>query len=326
MSGAHPTDRKLAALVDGRLAAENASEVQTHVQVCARCQLRVGLATDDSIPMSPPPGVPVLVPVAEESSHEPPEQGDIWRLSWESTVVLGVIWNVTPGKVSVLPLVETADADDWTALVGGDASGGVGDIAVSVALELAVPWAVLDARVGRMRDIEALRSLRSAFRSGSETDSPRGAAIRSSLDDRLIGLGNLGEALMELANASWALAATAAPVAVPSFDELTDAGIAVPRALAIVRGASPTDDEANVIEALTGIRPGTRPVDEPLQRAIDRPRRKAAIRTRARANQRSEAAERLSLARLAQPELAAARGTRGAPPDYDVILDRLLDV
>ncbi|MFZ6005791.1 MAG: hypothetical protein ACOYXM_17850 [Actinomycetota bacterium] len=325
MPGPHPTDRNLAALVDGRLNADQAAHVRDHVQACQRCQLRLGLAAGEGLPVAVPSGGAVGVPVVEESSSDMPAQGDIWRLSWETTTVLAVIWVVGADRVSVLPVADTADADDWTAVLDRTSTSGLGNLAVSVALETAVPWAVLDARVGDIRDIESLRSLRAAFRAGLTTDTPRGDPVRSALDDRLVGLGELAELLMELANAVWAPVVTATQAGTPSFDELADAGIAVNRALAISRGTTPTDDEADLIEAATGTRPGSRPVDEQLRRAIDRPRRKAAIRARARANRRSEAAERLSLARDAQPELAAARGTQGAPPDYDLILDRLLD-
>jgi hypothetical protein len=135
----------------------------------------------------------------------------------------------------------------------------------------------------------------------------------------------IAETIHELANAAWAPMPAAATAVDLDFDVLTDAGIAVNRALAIVRGASPTEDEVEVIDAATGSRPGIPPVEGELRRKIDQPRRKAAIRIRARANRHGEAAERLALARLAQPALAAARGTHGAPPDYDTILDRLLN-
>jgi len=325
MPGPHPTDRNLAALADGGLHAGQAADVRVHVQACPRCQLRLGLVADDRIVVEPTARRSVPVPVVEESSSDLPEQGDIWRLSWETTTVLAVIWHVANDRVSVLPVIDEADADDWSALLDRTATGGLGPLAVSVALETAVPWAVLDARIGQVRDVEPLRSLRTAFRTGSTTAARRGEPVRSALDDRLIGLGELADVLMELANAAWAPVVAATQVAMPTFDELADAGVAISRALAISRGATPTDDEADLIEAATGTRPGSRPVDEQLQRAIDRPRRKAAIRGRARTNRRSEADERLSLARDAQPELAAARGTQGAPPDYDLILDRLLD-
>lgn len=325
MPGPHPTDRNLAALVDGRLPADQALDVRGHVEACPRCQLRVGLAADDGLHVTAPTGESVEVPVVEESSSDMPMQGDIWRLSWETTAVLAVIWVVDAGRVSVLPAVGTADADDWSVLVHRADTGGLGSLAFSVALETAVPWAVLDARVGQLRDIEPLRSLRTAFRTGSATDASRGEPVRSALDDRLIGLGELSEVLMELANAAWAPVVMTVQSAMPSFDELADVGIAVNRALAISRGATPTDDEADLIEVATGSRPKSRPVDEELQRAIDQPRRKAAIRARAQKNRRSEGAERLLLAADAQPELAAARGTHGAPPDYELILDRLLD-
>lgn len=329
MPGPHPTDRTLAALVDGRLDRDAAAAAREHVEGCARCQLRTGAA---ALPVRRPDVerrdvAPVPVPLIGVSAAQVPDAGDIWRLTWDSTVMLAVIWRVEADRIGVLPVVETADADDWCALLGRDATGGLGDLAVSVALETTVPWAVLDARVGHIADVRDLAELRSAFRTGASTTIARGEPVRSPLDERLVGLDEVGERLAELANAVWAppVAATAAAV-VLDFDTLLAAGLPVPRALAIsTRGAAVTDEEADAIEAATGTRPAPQPIDDDLRRKIDQPRRKAAIRARARANRRTETAERIAIAQAAQPALAAARGTRGAAPDYDTILDRLLD-
>lgn len=329
MPGPHPTDRTLAALVDGRLDRDAAAAAREHVEGCARCQLRTGAA---ALPVRRPhverrDVAPVPVPLIGVSAAQVPDAGDIWRLTWDSTVMLAVIWRVEADRIGVLPVVETADADDWCALLGRDATGGLGDLAVSVALETTVPWSVLDARVGHIADVRDLAELRSAFRTGASTTIARGEPVRSPLDERLVGLDEVGERLAELANAVWAppVAAIAAAV-VLDFDTLLAAGLPVPRALAIsTRGAAVTDEEADAIEAATGTRPAPQPIDDDLRRKIDQPRRKAAIRARARANRRTETAERIAIAQAAQPALAAARGTRGAAPDYDTILDRLLD-
>jgi hypothetical protein len=128
------------------------------------------------------------------------------------------------------------------------------------------------------------------------------------------------------ANAKWAFEDRDVSTIQLTYDVLINAGLAPNRALAIgIRGGAPTDHEADRIEAATGHRPAPPPIPLDLQRAIDKPRRKPRIRARARAAHHGEATERLALARAAQPSLQAARGTRGAPPDYDVILDRLLD-
>jgi hypothetical protein len=217
------------------------------------------------------------------------------------------------------------DADEWSALLDREVTGGLGELAVSVALETTMPWSVLDAKVSQLTSTDALGSLRASFRSGGLSTTRRGEPVHSPLDERLVGTEHIAEIMNELANAIWAPLPSVGTETNLDFDALTDAGIAVNRALAIVRGAAPTEEEVDVIEAATGVRPGIPPVDDNLRRRIDQPRRKARIRARARANRRSEAAERLLLARQAQPALAAARGTHGAAPDYDTILDRLLD-
>ncbi len=327
MPGPHPTDRNLAALIDGLLSGDSAEQVRSHVRDCPRCQLRIGasgegLLGDDQSATTEP--VPVVI--LQESVVDLPAPGDVWRLTWDAANILSVIWRVDPDRISVLPILDTADADEWSALLDLEVTGGLGELAVSVAFETAVPWSVLDARVARLADTEALTSLRIAFRSGTPTATRRGDAVRSPLDERLIGLEELTETLSELANAIWApMPAAATPMSL-DFDALIAAGIAVNRALAIVRGASPDDNEADAIQAITGVRPGPHPVDDELRRTIDQPRRKAKIRARAAGNRRDEGSERLALAQEAQPALAAARGTHGAAPDYDTILDRLLNV
>jgi hypothetical protein len=326
MPGPHPTDRTLAALVDGRLDHGTAAAAREHISDCARCQLRTGAAGEAILPVRRREIEPVPIPLVEDSAAKVPAAGDIWRLAWDATVVLTIIWRVEADRVAVLPVVETADADDWCALLDRTGTGGLGDLAVSVAQETTVPWAVLDARVGQLGDIRDLAELRAAFRTGAATTASRGEPVRSPLDERLVGLDEVTERLAELANAVWAPPVAAAAVLALDFDTLLAAGLPVPRALAIsTRGAAPTDDEADAIEAATGIRPAPQPIDEDLRRKIDQPRRKAAIRARARANRRTEAAERLAIAHDAQPARAAARGTRGAAPDFDTILDRLLD-
>ncbi len=327
MSGPHPTDRSLAALVDGRLVGDLASEVGSHVSQCPRCQLRIGASTAGAMNFDQVEvAEPVAIAVLEESTAEPPAVGDVWRLAWDSISLLAVVWQVDLDRVTVLPVVETADADDWSALLGGDVTGGLGDIAVSVALETAVPWAVLDARVARLADAQTLASLRREYRTGAPATALRGDQVRSPLDDRLVGLAEVAGMLNGMANATWAPVVANVEAVTFDYDVLVEAGLSVNRALAIsARGAAPTDAEADVIEAATGVRPGDQPVDDALRRLIDQPRRKNAIRSRARTNQRAEAAERLALARDAQPALAAARGTQGVAPDYDTILDGLLD-
>ena len=210
----------------------------------------------------------------------------MWRLTWDAISVLAVIWAVEVEPVLVLPILDTVDADEWSALLDRDVTGGLGQLAVSVALETPVPWSVLDARVSRLAETDMLSTLRAAFRSGAPSDTPRGEVVRSPLDERLVNVELVAESLHELANAVWAPLPALATAVDLDFDVLTDAGVAVNRALAIVRGASPTDDEVEVIDAATGRRPGIPPVDDELRRKIDQPRRKAAIRVRARANSR----------------------------------------
>jgi len=321
----HPTDRNLAALIDGRLSDSVAEGLRGHIRNCLRCQLRAGAAGDTLNGENLQDVESVPIAILDDIVPEMPDQGEIWRLVWDEITALAVIWRVDLDRLSVLPVIDLADADEWSALLHPEVTGRLGELAVSVALETAVPWSVLSACVTNLADTDSIRSLRTAFRSDSPSTARRGDAVRSPLDERLVGLEATAEIFSDLANATWATVPAGPAAAYMGFEKLTDIGIETNRALAMVRGGSPTDDEASLIKAETGVWPAVSAVDEKLRRAIDQPRRKAAIRARAAANHRDEGSERLALARLAEPALVAARGTKGAPPDYDTILDRLLD-
>ena len=327
MPGPHPTDRSLAALIDGRFDTDMAHDVRSHVLNCAHCQLRVGSAETSagaSEGLQETEAIPVRL--FDEVRDQLPSKGDIWRLAWDDTVLLGVVWRVDSDLIAVLPVVDLADTDEWSAVLTGDETGGLGEIAVAVALETSVPWSVLDARIVHLTEIEPLTLLRTGYRTGASADGTlRGQPILSPLDDRLVDLDELAQRLSVLANAVWLPAAGEASALELTYDLLQEAGLPANRALAISkRGSAPTDNEAARIETATGVRPPSPPIADALKKKIDSPFRKPKIRARARANRRSEAQERLSLAREAEPAASAARGTFGRPLDYDDILDRLL--
>ena len=322
----HPTDHVLAALIDGRLPDSLANEWRSHIRDCQRCQLRAGAAGESLLGDDDLDFEAVPIAILDESVPEMPDPGELWRLTWNEITALAVIWRVDLDRLSVLPIVDLADADDWSALLHPEVTGRFGALAVSVALETTVPWSVLSACLTRLADTDSIQSLRTEFRLGSPSTSIRGERVRSPLDERIIGLETTAEVFNELANANWAIVPSGPAAAYMGYERLIDIGIDVNRALAIsARGASPTDEESRLIRSATGVWPGVRAVDDDLRRKIDKPRRKAAIRARANASKRDEGAERLVLARLAEPALTAARGTRGAPPDYDTVLDQLLN-
>lgn len=321
----HPTDRTLAQLVDGRLDSAAAADARGHIEACARCRMRIGQSL---------PGVERTQPASQalndlaidtaESRDVEPAFGDIWRLAWDDTVVLGVVWYADATSVTVLPLAETVDADDWCAVLRSGHST-FDEIAVSVALRASVPWSVLDARVSRLVDMDVLVTLVEAYEAGVEPNGiKRGAPIQSALDERSGALDELRDDLGLLAGTVWAATEPETPAMKFDFDTLSAAGILVNRAFAIVRGATPSTEEADLIESATGVRPSQNAVPLELQQAIDLPARKHRIRARARQHHHGEAVERLALARQAEPALAAARGTKGQPLDYNTILDRLL--
>ena len=324
MTQLHPTDRTLAKLVDGYLDAATEAAARIHVAGCQRCQLRAALSHAGDWPDSPIPSFARVSVDIAEVRDEDPAHGDVWRLTWDAIIILAVVWQTGADRIGILPLVETCDADEWCARLPAAVTG-LGEIAVSVASETEVPWSVLDARVDHLTDMDSVVRLRSAYRTGVDAESvARGEAVHSPLDERLLALDVLKERLVELAEAAWMPLVAEATDRTFDFDSLVSAGLPPNRALAIARGATPSEEEADAIEAGTGRRPTLPPIPEDLRRTIDLPVRKLQIRERAVRNQRSEAAERLDLARRAEPALAAARGTYGHPPDYDTVLNHLL--
>lgn len=327
MPDQHPTDRQLAALIDGRLDEREAALLRSHVVECPRCQLLIGDADGSvgDITLADFEPIPIDLPVEERKG--PPAPGDIWRLAWDDTTALAAIWETTEDTLAVMPILDTIDADDWCAVLDPGITSGLGELAVSIARAAEVPWSVLDARIGEILDLTPIEQLRDALNRGlAPADVPRGAPILSDLDDRIPALEEITETMELLASAVWAGDPDTEPVTIIGYDVALEAGLDVPRALAVgVRGATPTEEEADLLEAATGQRPSSAPIPAALRRTIDQPLRKTAIRARALAAHHSEAIERMHIALAAQPALHAARGTRGAPPDYELIVDRLLD-
>lgn len=327
MPDQHPTDRQLAALIDGRLDEREAALLRSHIAECPRCQLLIGDADGSVGDITLADFEPIPIDLPMEEREGPPAPGDIWRLAWDDTTVLVAIWEATADALAVMPILDTIDADEWCAVLDPDITSGLGELAVSIARAAEVPWSVLDARIGEILDLTPIEQLRDALNRGlASVDAPRGAPILSDLDDRIPALEEITETMELLASAVWAGDPDTEPATIIGYDVALEAGLDVPRALAVgVRGATPTEEEADLIEAATGRRPSSAPIPTALRRTIDQPLRKMAIRARALAAHHSEAIERMQIALAAQPALHAARGTRGAPPDYELIVDRLLD-
>jgi hypothetical protein len=318
----HPTDRQLGALVDGTLDHGSVAELQAHLNGCPRCRYRIDQAQPAvELPaLSEFPYLTVALP--SDDRERTPTVGDIWRLSWDDETALGVIWDVEPDRIRVLPVVDVGDADEWALLLGpADSSLGT-DIAVSVALATAVPWAVLDAAIAAVADTTNLTELMRAFKQGTTANVPTGDPVLQPADERLVELEEVGDMFARFANIPWppSVEATAAAA---DFDTLLSILGDIERALAISnRGARPTDTEADLIEAATGQRPTGAPLDPDVIQVIDRPKWKPTVRRRAAARHVGEADARRQLADEAGPALVAARGTYGGKVDPEVVLER----
>ena len=323
----HPTDMTLAAVVDGTLDAAPLEVARRHIEECGRCQLRIGQAgpaiEGESREMAT--GVAVAMAVGEVRDDDP-RRGDIWRLAWDNLSLLVVVWQPGDGgDLTVLPVFEECDADEWCVLFSPSETGGLGDLAVSVALEATVPWPVLDARVGRVATTESLSELRSAHESGSPARLvPRGNRVRSELDERTEALDGARDMLEQLSDVAWAPAAVAPTPASTSTVNVLFEVLRPEEALAISRGAPLTDTQATLIEEATGTPAVSPPLSPEIVRLLDSPTRKHKIRTRARQSGRSEASERRELAHGLHLGVAA-RQAGDAGIDYGVILDEILD-
>jgi hypothetical protein len=323
----HPTDRQLGEYIDGRAADEDAVDVQAHVEGCPRCRQRIAQA-------EPAVDLPSLsgfdgrsIELLEEQRPDAPERGQIWRLSWDDDDSLAVVWTVTDDHVLVLPVVERYSADEWCLLLNEQDTTIDSDLAVSVALAATVPWAVLDATVGVVHDTEPLDRLLRGFRSGRATEELlTGEPVLHPTDDRLVALEETVDLYARFADIPWPPAETAR-VAAPDFDTLLSilGEDQVERVLAISgRDATPTPEEADLIEGATGSRPTGGLLDPEVVTWLSRPKAKPAIRQRATSRHQSEQEAREEVAREAQRGLVAARGTYGRSVDVDLLLERIL--
>ena len=254
------------------------------------------------------------VPRIDESVGEP-AVGEIWRLRWDQEAVLAIVGQVRTHDVDAYALVELGRPKAGTLRID-HAETGLGVLDVAARHLVSVSRAVLDARLASTSVVAAIEAVAESARQPWEHEP-----------EELI---EAVEELAEFGAIAWAPSDDRQPELVGSaedqFDRLVNIGLPVNRALAISsRSATPTDEEADLIEHATGDRPAATSVAPGLRVAIDRPRRKSAIIRRAQAAGVSEGQVRLELARDAEPALVAARGTRGAPPDYDVLVDRLLE-
>jgi hypothetical protein len=339
MPAQHPTDRRLLALIDGRLNDDDAREVRSHLEDCALCQLRAGQAratTRVAIPVTFEAKEVLAPQAAFEDRTAVPMPGDVWRLVWDGINELGVVDRVDTDRhrLFVMPVLpDVDDADEWCGVTQLEVLHDAIPVAVSVALEASIPWAVLDARVGQVASMPGLNLLRTAYKHGvdsNERELDRGEPVFSALDPRVELLDELNDAFHVLADAQWGVDvenAAAAPSPELSVDTLLDAGLAPNRALALVRGdTAPNEDEAALLERLTGV---TVTVQGPaipieLRRELDQPRWRPKVRARMAQTHRGEPDARATIAYEAlQPQ--AARGTHGEQADWAAVLEALLD-
>ncbi len=320
MPDTHPTERELAGVVDGPT--EPGAPVMAHLESCRWCRFRLGTISSN------PPGdgaqrsalsgvVGTAINLVDDDVGQP-LPGDVWRLRWDQFVTLTVLGDVRRHYVEAFAVAELSEPSNVSIRVEHSQTG-LGHLDVSAVHVELVPRGVLDARLASVGSLESLSVLRHGL-IGLDAAEPA-------------ELAHAADLLTDFAATQWAPEgevdtdpAVDESSSEEIFEQLVKAGLPANRALAIsARDASPTQDEADVIERVTGRRPMAAPIDPDLREAIDSPRRKAPIVRRALQRRVSEGVVRLELARAAEPSLVAARGTKGAAPDYDTILDQLLD-
>lgn len=326
MDSHHLTDLQLAQYHDGGMKAEEAALVEAHLSLCVRCRLRYREGNQESA--LPAEGlaklrVTVVAPL-NEASDRLPRPGEVWRASWEERNMLVYVRGIDESRVSVMPLLDAADADEWTYLPEDGSSDGLGQVGVHVALESTLPLSVFDARVARPIWREALEEVRTAYRQGRAPSVRVGRPVLDISDDRRRVAEQLELAISVLRDASWLPMSHGGGVQPPSFESLQNAGVAIDRSLAIIRGDLATIEESLMYRAHFGHDLASAPPSPDVVASLDHPRRKAALRRVARESGRTEAETRLDVARKVSPQLSAARGTKGEPLAVNALLDQIL--
>jgi hypothetical protein len=154
-------------------------------------------------------------------------------------VLFGLVWNVHDHYVEVIPITSDVQmADDTTARLEAEQTGGLGSLAVWVGLEAPIELSVLDSYWGSI-DIDEVGVVRRLVRLGKPIDAlhvSTGSPISNAFDDRYEYRSIISDAVESLRSASWAPSSSSASLP----DLISKAGTDMTAVTAAI-GASPTE-------------------------------------------------------------------------------------
>ncbi|MGH2732281.1 MAG: zf-HC2 domain-containing protein [Actinomycetota bacterium] len=339
----HPTDRLLAAFLDGRLNGESRTWIATHLDECEMCRARTidtggALSSSDYAGVEPEWGSArgEILQVFDAQEVPDLECGQLWRLEWEDIAALGVLLRVRDEDVTLIPAGEDPHmADEYTLILEEDQSPLGISLALWVDLETVVPLFVLDRWMGVVDLLAEVEEVRTAFQNGGRPASVNtGRPILHPLDERLQYREALAVRFTRLADAGLLLE-VGEPGKAPSLLEIMNNAGAIPSEVAgrlgisaadmysLLRGQrSPTTEEAAGLSEVVGVAPDILlraggDLDQGLVRILSHPKWRPAIRQRARERRSTEIAERMRVGYEVMAHAARRAGVRDAPLDWD---------
>ena len=327
MTDVHPSDRQLAAWLDATEDARPSMSVSDHLMGCHRCRSLIGSAFDSIALPEPPYSTERLsLGTISESTPEDLERGQVWRVRWEDTSQLAMVWSAEIDWVGMIPVTPDPNyADESCVILASE--GADGHSVLWLGLETPLPYHVLDYQVSVL-PTDGLKTVRKMLRQGKSIDTidlKIGQPIMSAFDDRYLYRSELGETFNLLAESEWAPAEAGGnleTLAVSAGTDITSiAGVldlAGPDRLRLRRGLRPlTIREAERLTTtlkvdVTAIIRCNPALDEELVLALSRPRWRGRIDDRRHATGASDIDGRRDIAYAVTG--LAARATAPAPP------------
>ena len=312
----HPEDVDLVAFADGLLDDADTAAIAEHVASCAVCV--AALADLDSLEV-PVLDLDVAMPtdlsMLFQDPDGDPQQGELWRLEWDSNAMLALVLGAAGDTFTVAPVTFEEPTDSIAAVVPVEDSPVDAPMFVWHRLARQVPLGVFLAPAGQLPD--AYLEYEPAATSFAE-DTAR------LMVDLAMTTGALAEAWTLVAEAAEpGEAAAGLPDLLQNLvpSEIKAAtGIPTVAVTELRRGdRSATDEEAELLASYLGM-----PVDDVrgrpsipvmLARAIERPIHRAHIKSRAVAEHVTEMVMRGTVAEGVMP--IAARTTAGVERDVD---------
>ncbi len=302
----HPTDLELIDWIDDGRPSDATSD---HILLCDACAVLVDAADSPIVTrLMQPVGGPRPAIVSPPPGREEPSRGEVWRLRWDRTVLLALIWNVYEDYLEVIPVTpDVLMADESTLKLAAEQTNGLGSIAVWIGLEAPVDRCVLDTFWGEIA-IEEVESVRRRLRLGKPIDSVSasiGSPISNAFDERYEYRATVSDDIDTLRSATW--------IAIPGERTLQELlihagtsvnevavtiGIPTTERLRILRGHRPfTSAEAHLVAPLLQAEPievlATNPtIDPDLVLEMNLPRWKREIIGISESRQLSEAEAR----------------------------------